>query len=81
MPRQNDSLHLLRSVGCLRYEPVRHFLSGWVFANSVRLDRRGMAAVTVAAVIPDIDGIGIVAEVLIHRRDGETPAVIKGKSG
>jgi hypothetical protein len=40
-----------------------------------------MAAVTVAAVIPDIDGIGIVAEVLIHRRDGETPAVIKGKSG
>jgi len=29
-----------------------------------RLNRRGMAAVTVAAVIPDIDGIGIVAEVL-----------------
>ena len=44
--------------------PVTHFLTGWVLANSVRLDRRGMAAVTVAAVIPDIDGIGIVAEVL-----------------
>ncbi len=44
--------------------PVTHFLTGWVLANSVRLNRRGMAAVTVAAVIPDIDGIGIVAEVL-----------------
>ena len=43
---------------------VTHFLTGWVLANSLRLDRRGMAAVTVAAVIPDIDGIGIVAEVL-----------------
>jgi hypothetical protein len=44
--------------------PVTHFLTGWVLANSVRLDRRGVAAVTVAAVIPDIDGVGIVAEVL-----------------
>ena len=44
--------------------PVTRFLTGWVFANSVRLDRRGVAAVTVAAVIPDIDGIGIVAEVM-----------------
>jgi hypothetical protein len=44
--------------------PVTHFLTGWLLANSVRLDRRGMAAVTVAAVIPDIDGIGIVAELL-----------------
>ena len=44
--------------------PVTHFLTGWALANSVRLDRRGMAAVTVAAVIPDIDGIGVVAEVL-----------------
>lgn len=33
--------------------PVTHFLTGWVLANSVRLSRRGMAAVTVAAVILD----------------------------
>lgn len=35
--------------------PVTHFLSGWVLANAASLDRR-------ACVVPDVDGLGIVAD-------------------
>jgi inner membrane protein len=44
--------------------PVTHFLSGWVVANCARLDRKDRAIVTVACVIPDIDGLGIIPELL-----------------
>jgi inner membrane protein len=44
--------------------PVTHFLTGWVLANSVALSRRDRALVTWSAVVPDIDGIGIVVEAL-----------------
>jgi inner membrane protein len=44
--------------------PVTHFLSGWVLANCADLDRKDRAIVTVACVIPDIDGLGILAEIL-----------------
>jgi inner membrane protein len=44
--------------------PVTHFLSGWVVANVALLNRRERAAVTIAAVIPDLDGAGIFAEIL-----------------
>jgi len=44
--------------------PVTHFLTGWVFANSVSLSRRERALVTLACVVPDVDGLGIVAEYL-----------------
>jgi hypothetical protein len=44
--------------------PVTHFLSGWVLANCARLDRKDRALVTLACVIPDIDGLGIVPELL-----------------
>ncbi len=44
--------------------PVTHFLTGWVLANSVALSRRDRALVTWSVVIPDVDGLGIVAEVL-----------------
>jgi inner membrane protein len=44
--------------------PVTHFLSGWVLANSFRLDRRDRAIVTLACVVPDIDGLGIIPEIL-----------------
>jgi hypothetical protein len=43
--------------------PVSHFLIGWVAANSATLNRRERAAVTIAGVIPDVDGLGIVAEI------------------
>jgi len=44
--------------------PVTHFLTGWVFANSASLSRRERALVTLACVVPDVDGLGIVAEYL-----------------
>lgn len=44
--------------------PVTHFLTGWVFANSVALGRKDRALVTLASVIPDVDGLGIIADVL-----------------
>jgi membrane-bound metal-dependent hydrolase YbcI (DUF457 family) len=44
--------------------PVTHFLSGWVFANCARLDRRERAIVTLACVAPDVDGLGIIPELL-----------------
>jgi len=44
--------------------PVTHFLTGWVFANCARLDRRDRTLVTLASVAPDIDGLGIIPELL-----------------
>jgi hypothetical protein len=45
--------------------PVTHFLSGWVLANAAGVSsRRDRALVTLSAVIPDVDGLGIVAEIL-----------------
>jgi len=44
--------------------PVTHFLTGWVLANAADLSRRDRAVVTLAAVVPDVDGLGIVAEIL-----------------
>lgn len=44
--------------------PVSHFLIGWAVANAADLNRRERMMVTVAGIIPDADGFGIVAEVL-----------------
>lgn len=44
--------------------PVTHFLVGWIVANSADLNRKERAAVTIAGVVPDIDGIGAIAETL-----------------
>ncbi len=44
--------------------PVTHFFSGWVLANCARLDRKDRALVTLACVVPDIDGLGIIPEIL-----------------
>jgi inner membrane protein len=44
--------------------PVTHFFTGWVLANSASLSRRERALVTLACVVPDVDGLGIVAEYL-----------------
>jgi len=44
--------------------PITHFFVGWIVANTDRLNRRERALVTVAGVIPDLDGAGIVAELL-----------------
>ncbi|MEE8240230.1 MAG: metal-dependent hydrolase [Nitrospirales bacterium] len=44
--------------------PITHFLGGWMVASAWTLDRRERAIVTLASVAPDIDGVGLVAEVL-----------------
>ena len=43
--------------------PATHFLIGWAVANSKPLERRERAAVAIAGVIPDADGLGMVAEI------------------
>ncbi len=42
--------------------PVTHLLAGWFVANTARLGRRDRALVTFSGVIPDIDGLGIIAD-------------------
>jgi membrane-bound metal-dependent hydrolase YbcI (DUF457 family) len=44
--------------------PVTHFLTGWVLANTASLNRRDRALVTLAGVVPDVDGLGAVADLL-----------------
>src|ERR1039458_436166 len=52
--------------------PITHFFMGWAVANAApSLTKRERAFVTWASVIPDIDGLGIVAEALT--RHGNHP--------
>jgi inner membrane protein len=44
--------------------PVTHFLTGWVISNAGPFNRRERAVITFAAVVPDIDGLGIIPELL-----------------
>jgi inner membrane protein len=44
--------------------PLTHTLIGWTLAHGVPLTRRDHALVTLAGVIPDADGLGLVAELL-----------------
>jgi inner membrane protein len=44
--------------------PVTHFLTGWVLANTASLNRKDRALVTLAGVIPDVDGLGAIADLL-----------------
>ena len=44
--------------------PVTHLLVGWTVANSTSLSRRERAVVTLAGVVPDVDGLGLVADFL-----------------
>ena len=53
--------------------PVTHFLSGWVFANAAKLNRKDRALVTIACVIPDIDGLGIIPEFLTRNSSHPLP--------
>ena len=45
--------------------PITHFFMGWAVANSApSLNKRERAVVTWAGVVPDVDGLGIVADSL-----------------
>ena len=53
--------------------PITHFLIGWTVANAGDLSRRERALVAVAGVIPDIDGVGLLAEVLTRHSSHPLP--------
>lgn len=53
--------------------PVTHFLIGWATANTTALDRRSRALVTVAGIIPDADGLGLIPEILTRNSDHPLP--------
>ena len=44
--------------------PVTHFLAGWMLASTAPLMRREKVLVVAAAVAPDIDGLGLLPELL-----------------
>lgn len=50
---------------------VTHLLTGWVVAESAGLDRRDRSLVTLSAVLPDLDGIGVIGEFVT--RDSAAP--------
>lgn len=51
--------------------PATHLLVGWSVANAVEIERRDRALVTLAGVIPDVDGLGILLDFATgNRADG-----------
>ncbi len=51
--------------------PATHLLAGWTLANVSDLSNRDRAIVTLAAVVPDLDGLGLIAE--FATRDAAEP--------
>jgi len=51
--------------------PVTHLLVGWTVANSASLERRDRGIVTIAGVLPDIDGLGIAVDLARNHADGD----------
>jgi inner membrane protein len=47
--------------------PITHFLVSWTVADRFALARRDRWLVTLAGVLPDLDGLGLVAEVATSR--------------
>ncbi len=44
--------------------PITHLLLGWSVANTVPLERRDRALVAAAGIVPDLDGLGIIADLV-----------------
>lgn len=51
--------------------PLTHLLVGWTVANSASLERRDRRIVTLAGVVPDIDGLGILIDLTRNNGDGD----------
>lgn len=64
-------------TGICTMNPVTHFLTGWVIANADDLDRRDRGIVTLASVIPDVDGLGILTNLV--SKDQETGLYLYGQ--
>ncbi len=46
-----------------KLHPVTHLLTSWVVAEFADLDPKDRALVTLSGVVPDIDGLGVIAEI------------------
>ncbi len=46
--------------------PVTHLLLSWSIANTTRISRRERALVTIAGVVPDFDGAGLILDIFSH---------------
>lgn len=44
--------------------PASHFLISWVVANAADINRRDRVLVTLCGVVPDVDGAGLITELL-----------------
>ena len=42
--------------------PASHLLVSWTVANTAHISRRERTLVTLSGVVPDIDGVGVIAE-------------------
>jgi hypothetical protein len=51
--------------------PASHLLVGWSLANTLVLERRDRALVTIAGVFPDIDGVGILGDIARGSAEGD----------
>ena len=52
--------------------PITHMLASWTSADLFRLDSRNRTLVTLSGALPDLDGIGILADLfgrIIHKPD------------
>jgi membrane-bound metal-dependent hydrolase YbcI (DUF457 family) len=49
--------------------PFTHFLVGWSIAGLAPLDKRDRAVVAVAAIAPDVDGLGAIVELGTRQSD------------
>jgi len=54
--------------------PITHLLLSWSVASAVASDRKDRALITVAGIAPDIDGIGLLWD-LVSRQKGEALAL------
>lgn len=49
--------------------PITHFLVSWGVANVIPSERKDRTLITIAGVIPDIDGFGAIPELLTRNSD------------
>lgn len=53
--------------------PITHLLTSWGVANLANLGRRDRALVTLSGVLPDLDGLGIIAEIATENSSNILP--------
>lgn len=52
--------------------PVTHFLAGWLVANVAPLERRERNIVALSGLAPDVDGLGLVVDLVTRGSSNET---------